>query len=103
MPTTITTEQARIALAHREYDQHVAETERKMNARGQALKLDPRATDKEALLKLCAADPELQEHVLSMVCWKVWRDENIKNGCVATIKDDGEVRWTLPEYAGKSN
>ena len=44
MPTTITTEQARIALAHREYEQDIAELKRKMDIRYRALKQDPEQT-----------------------------------------------------------
>jgi hypothetical protein len=99
MPTTIRTEQARVALAHREYRKHSAEHKRRLKIRGLELKRDPRAIDEASFLKLCAEDPECFDLMLSLVCDEVWRDANIENGCVATIEDDGRVRWTLPQYA----
>ncbi len=100
MPYVVTTEHARIALAHREYAQSKAETEAKLEARMLVLRDDPRASDPAAFQKLCADDPECREHVLSLVAWQVWRDGNIESGSVATIEDSGEIRWTLPQFAG---
>jgi hypothetical protein len=98
MPTTITTEQARVALAHRGFDQLSAETERKFKARMLKLKADPRATSIEAFEKLCLQDDELLKLTVSQVLHKAWRDGNITSGAIATIEDDGRVRWTLPQY-----
>jgi hypothetical protein len=101
MPTTIRTEQARRALAHREYDQAVAEIERALEARADVLKRDPRATDLASFQKLCIADPEFGKLVLAKAASKAWRDGNIADGCIPTIEDDGEVRWVHPRYAAK--
>jgi hypothetical protein len=100
MPTTIRTEAARVALAHREYEKDTREHRRQLRARAAVLMRDPSATDREAFAMLCAADPEFQELVLSLACDEVWRDSNIEAGAVATIEDDGSVRWTAREYAG---
>jgi hypothetical protein len=101
MPTTIRTEQARVALAHHEYRQSAAETERKLNARARVLKRDPRAVYPDSYLKLCAADPEFCELVIMAEGDKVGRDGVIRDRRVATIEDAGEVRWTLPQCTGK--
>lgn len=61
---------------------------------------DPRATDREAR-KLCADDPELAALALELKAGEVWRDGVIMDDCIATIEDDGRVRWTLPEHAHK--
>jgi hypothetical protein len=99
MPTTITTEAARVAMAHREYDQAVAEIEAQMDARAAVLMQDPRATDRAAFQQLCAADPEFRELVLAQAAVSAWRDAVIEDRCIATIEDDGQVRWTLSQYA----
>ena len=103
MPTTIKTEAARVALAHHQYEQDAAETRRKMAARASALMRDPRATDGEAYRKLCANDPGLAALTLELKAHKVWRDGVIEDGCIATIEDDGRVRWTPPELIHKRN
>jgi hypothetical protein len=90
-----------VALAHREYEQSAAEIERKLKARARAPDRNPEAPDGEAFLKLCAVDPELQKLARSMAAQNVWRDINIKTDTVATIEDDGRVRWTLPQYSNK--
>jgi hypothetical protein len=101
MPTTIKTEAARVALAHREFNQEDARIRQEFVARMKALRSDPRATDRAAFEKLCNADQELVRLTVELEVMKVWRDTNIADGCVATIEDDGEVRWTLPQYANQ--
>lgn len=103
MPTTITTEQARVTLAHREFNHADAETREQIQARMKTLRNDPRATSFAAFEKLCRADPELEKLALDIIAHQVWRDANIQTGAVATIEDDGRVRWTLPQYAKQPN
>lgn len=101
MPTPIQTKAARVALAHREYEQDAAETREKMAARCRVLMSDPPATDREAYWALCVDDPELAALAAELKAEEVWRDSVIEEGCAATIEDDGRVRWTLPKYAAK--
>ena len=103
MPTTIRTERARIALAHREYEQEAAMIERELNARAAVLKRDSRAVDLASFQKLCIADPEFGRLVLEREAMKVWRDSNIKDDCVAVLEDDGTVRWIAPQFAGQAD
>jgi hypothetical protein len=97
--TTIRTEQARVALAHREFEQGDAETQRKIEKRFRSLKRDPRATNREAFKRLCAEDQELVLLFVELKANEVWRDSVIADGDVATIEDDLSVRWTAREYA----
>jgi hypothetical protein len=121
MPTTIKTEQARVALAKSEFRRADAETERKlmelleaMKARLSAsdrealqhlvaLKRKPRATELGVLKRLLAAEPELCRLLLEREVSAVGRDALIEQGGIATIEDDGRVTWTNPKSARPAN
>jgi hypothetical protein len=94
MPTTIKTEAARVALAEREFQQDAAEIQRRIEARMQALRHDPRATDRTAFRRLCIEDRDLSLLLVEVEATKVWRDSVIADGDVATIEDDQQVRRT---------
>lgn len=98
MPTRITTEAARVALANREHDQAMADIERRTAARAAQLKADPRATDETAFVQLCVEDQTMRELTIAKVAIQVWRDGNIQSGAVATVKDDGRVSWAWPGH-----
>ena len=92
MPTTIATEQARIALVHREYEQDIAELKRKMDIRYRALTQDP--SKRQGRLPEAMHRRSRATLALELQCDEVWHDGVIKAGCAATIEDDGSVRRT---------
>jgi hypothetical protein len=82
MPKKIITEAARIALAHREFEQNVAKIRRKLNARSAKLKRESRATNERSFHELCEADPEIQE----LDFREVWRDFVIDFHCIPSVE-----------------
>jgi hypothetical protein len=102
-PISITTEAARVAMAHREFEQHAVKIRRKLKARSAVLRRDSRATDEEAYRKLCIADPEMQELTSELAAREGIRDALIDLGCVPAFEHGGDILWTLPEGFLKPN
>jgi hypothetical protein len=102
-PISITTEAARVAMAHREFEQKAIKIRRKLKARSAVLRHDSRATDEEAYRKLCIADPEMQELTTELAAREGIRDALIDLGCVPAFEHGGVICWTLPEAFLKPN
>jgi hypothetical protein len=103
MPKKIITEAARIALAHREFEQNVAKIRRKLNARSAKLKRESRATNERSFHELCEADPEIQELLAKLDFREVWRDFVIDFHCIPSVEEDGRIRWSLPDSNRMAN
>jgi hypothetical protein len=58
---------------------------------------DPPPTDRASLARL-VADATVNKLLFELEATKVWRD-NIAKDCVATVDEDGRIRWFLPQYA----
>jgi hypothetical protein len=84
----------RVALAEREYRDGRAQE--RFDARCDALAAVAR--DRKHFQQLCRGDRELLELFIGMAAAKVWREAVISDGNVATVEDDGRVRWTAQKY-----
>jgi hypothetical protein len=99
----VRTELMRVAIARRQRAARLAELERKMIARMNALR-DTGIFDKHALRVALSKDQAFQELVVQEMACELMYDYFIEEGCVPTIGNPGEpVRWYHPEDTGKNN
>jgi hypothetical protein len=99
----IIAEDARVALAHQEFEQSANKIRRMLKARSAILKRQACTTDERSLYKICEADPEIQQLVAKLDFGKVWRDFVIDFHCMPAIEEDGRIRWSLPDGARRPN
>jgi hypothetical protein len=103
IPQKIIAEAARVALAHRQFEESATKIRRRLKVRRKVLKRDPRATHEEAFEQLCDADPEMRQLAHELLVREAFRDVVINYCCVPTIEDGGTVRWTLPICVKRPN
>jgi hypothetical protein len=101
-PLRIMTEEARVALADREFERSARKIRARMKACSRALRRDTCVSD-EAFNQLCKADPEMQGLAYELAFHKAFRNVIINCSCVPSIGDDGILRWSLPEQLRKPN
>lgn len=104
MPTQIKTEKARVALAHREYEQEMGKHYAKLRVRLRALGYDTDSVESKAdferLMKLVAKrkpDEIIGKLMVEVIATDVWHEFIIGKGAIPTIQDDGTVTWKAPE------
>jgi hypothetical protein len=96
MPTTITTEAARHAIAERQRARYKEDTDRQISARLAELGVQPSVMGVAALAALLKRDPVLKTLGLLEFAHERLIRFYIENGCVPTIQGDGTVCWKTP-------